>query len=52
MVSIASLRVFFKSQTVAFVNGCKKVQLLELADHYDVVVADKSCKEELRRAVL
>lgn len=47
---MASMSGFF--DTVAFVNARKKNQLVEIADHYGVVIAERSCKDELRTAIL
>lgn len=40
--------VFLDVPTVAFANGCKKDQLVQIADHYGIAVAEKKCKEEIR----
>lgn len=37
---------------MGFINGCEKDQLVEMADHYGIVVAAKNRKEEIRKAVL
>lgn len=42
---------FSQTPTVAFVNACKKVQLMYTADHYGSAVAEKSGKNEIRKAV-
>ena len=42
---------FAETPTFAFVN-CKKAQLMYIAGNYGIVVAEKSCKDELRKTVL
>ena len=49
---MASLSEFVKSPTVAFVNSCKKDQLLSIASHYGIDVPGKCHKEELKGVVL
>lgn len=49
---MASVSEFFETPTLAFINKSKKAQLLEIIDHYGIVVEGKNPKDELREAVL
>lgn len=49
---MASFSELFKIPTVGFVNTCKKEELLEIADHYSIVVAGKSRKAEIQKTIL
>lgn len=49
---MASLAEFFETPTAGYINGFKKDQLVEIADHYCIVVAGINLKEEIRKAIL
>lgn len=45
---IASLSEFFDAPYEVFDNSCTKEQLMQIAKHYEINVADKKCKAEVK----
>ncbi len=49
---MASLAGFFEAPSVTFMKACKKDDLLCIADHFGVTVAEKLREDELQNVVL
>lgn len=49
---MASLSAFFGAPSVAFMDGCKKEQLVKIAEHYGIVVSGSTRKDDIKNVIL
>lgn len=49
---MASLVAFFEAPSRAFVDGCKKEQLIKIAQHYSIEVSANNRKDDLKQIIL
>ena len=49
---MASVLEFVAAPSEVFMNSCTKEELLQMADHYEIRVADKKRKDEVKCVIL
>jgi len=48
---MASLSAFVDAPSVSFLDDCKKAQLVEIAEHYEIAVVGSKRKHEIKAVI-